>query len=158
MDYRKAELSDAEILAQMRVAMLREHADHPAELMARVRSNTQKYIAGGIQDNSLVSWVAVQDGRIVATSVINFFTLPPNDWCPGGKTAYIGNIYTLPALRKRGVASRLLARLIDEAKSRNCERILLNTTDMGRSLYEKCGFDVSTTAMAFYPFGIIPGE
>ncbi len=156
MKYRKADVGDSEILAQMRVAMLCEHTNHAEELKALINENTKQYIADGIQANCFVAWVAVQDETIVAMSGINFFTLPPNDWCPSGKTAYIGNIYTLPAFRKQGITSQLLARLIAEAKSRNCERILLNTTDEGRPLYEKQGFTVSPTAMACYPFGIIP--
>jgi hypothetical protein len=45
---------------------------------------------------------------------------------------------------------------VEQAKSRKCERILLNTSNEGMKLYLKYGFDVSPTAMAMYPFGIIP--
>jgi len=45
-------------------------------------------------------------------------------------------------------------KIIEEAKLRNCERILLNTTKMGEDLYKKYGFEYSPTAMTYYPFGI----
>lgn len=156
MKYRKADLFDVETLTQMRIAMLCDETNYSQEFRGLIQNNTKQYIANGFNDKSFVSWVAVQDDMIVAMSGINFFVLPPNDWCPTGKTAYIGNLYTLPNFRKQGIATHLLALIIDEAKSRNCERILLNTTDMGRVLYEKLGFDLSPTAMALYPFGIIP--
>lgn len=156
MVYRKANLSDIDTLAQMRIAMICEETAYSESLKNLIYDNTKQYIADGIMDNSFVSWVAVEDNEIIAMSGVNFFSLPPNDWCPNGKTAYIGNMYTVPTFRKRGLASRLLTLVVDEAKSRGCERILLNTTDIGRHLYEKHGFDISPTAMALYPFGIMP--
>ena len=85
----------------------------------------------------------------------SFFTLPPNDWCPSGKTAYISSMYTLPDYRRQGIASRLLTLIIGEAKERLCQRIWLNASDMGRPLYRKFGFADSATAMGMYPFGIM---
>ena len=151
MEYRKADFQDIDILTQMRIEMLCENTDHSVPLKTLIRKNTKEYIAAGMIDNSFVLWIAVLDARIVAMGGVNFFSLPPNDWCPNGKTAYIGNMYTVPAFRKQGIASRLLSIVVDEAISRGCERVLLNTTDMGKPLYERFGFETSPTAMALYP-------
>lgn len=156
MVYRKADFSDIDTLAQMRVAMLCDGTAYSESFKKLIYNNTKQYISNGLMDRSFVSWVAVEDDEIVAMSGVNFFSLPPNDWCPSGKTAYIGNMYTIPAFRKRGLASCLLKLIIEEAKNLGCERILLNATDIGRPLYEKHGFDSSPTAMALYPFGILP--
>jgi len=156
--YRQADLSDVQALSQMRLSMLCDEVDYSDKLKSLIRNNTAQFIENGLTDGSFVSWVAV-DGdsdTIVSMGCVNFFSLPPNDWCPGGKTAYVGNMYTLPDYRRRGIATRILTHIIDEAKSRSCERILLHSTDIGRKLYEKFGFDDSSTAMALYPFGIIP--
>ena len=85
----------------------------------------------------------------------DFRKLPPNDWCPRGRTAYLGNMFTSRDYRRKGLASQILNLLVQKAKSKKCERILLNTNDMGKELYKKMGFDFSSTAMALYPFGII---
>lgn len=156
IEYRKAELSDIEILTQMRISMLCDETDYSDELKSLLRNNTIQFIKSGFTEQSFVSWVAVTDNRIVSMGGVNFFSLPPNDWCPNGKTAYIGNMYTLPDHRHQGIATCILTRLVDEAKNRDCQRILLHTSDMGRPLYEKFGFDASPSAMAFFPFGIIP--
>lgn len=152
IEYRKAGYSDIEFLTQMRISMLCDGSNFSEEFKDLIQRNTTEFISSGFQDNSFIAWIAVKDSRIIAMSGINFFTLPPNDWCPEGKTAYIGNMYTLSDYRKRGIAAHLLSLVIEEAKSRNCERILLNATDMGRPLYELQGFETAPTAMAFYPF------
>ncbi len=156
MEYRKAALPDVENLALMRMEMLLEQGDLPGSLKAHLLENTKTYIENGIKDGSFVTWIAEEGGKLSAMGGVCFFTLPPNDWCPVGKSAYIANMYTAPAFRKRGIAARLLKILLDEAKSRGCERIWLHTTDAGKRLYEKYGFETLDTAMGLYPFGITP--
>ena len=151
IEYRKANMNDIDILTEMRVSMLCCEADYMEEFKEKLRNNTRQYIANGFMDNSFIAWVATQSGEIIAMSGLNFFVLPPNDWCPGGKTAYIGNMFTLPDFRKKGIASKLVSLNVEEAKEHGCERILLNATDMGRPIYEKYGFETSPTAMAYYP-------
>lgn len=156
INYRRANQSDISTLAEMRLMMLCEHTDCSKELKNLIRNNTVRYFINCLAEESLVIWVAFQEENIVSMCCINFFSLPPNDWCPSGKTAYIGNMFTTPQYRNQGIASGLLELIIDEAKKHNCERILLNTTEEGKSLYERYGFELSPTAMALYPFGIIP--
>jgi len=158
MEYWKATLEDIGILARLRVDMLCELNNYSDSLKSLIRGNTETYMINGLRDGSLICWVASESGRITAMGCVNFFSLPPNDWCPNGKTAYIGNMYTLPAFRGQGLGSGILERLIGEAKARDCQRILLHTSDMGRPLYEKHGFQAAPTAMALFPFGIIPSD
>jgi GNAT superfamily N-acetyltransferase len=155
MEYRKAALSDVDDLSRLRVDMIREEDDYPESFLDLLYRNTMQYIESGLADRSYSAWVAEEDGAIIAMGGVTYYALPPNDWCPSGKTAYIGNVYTLPAFRRQGVANRLLTLIINEAKENKCQRILLNTSDMGRPLYEKHGFSGSPTAMAMYPFGIM---
>jgi GNAT superfamily N-acetyltransferase len=151
IEYRKATYNDIHTLTQMRLSMLCDGSSYSEEFKEILSNNTAEYIHKGLTDNSFAAWLASENNQIIAMSGIAFYELPPNDWCPNGKTAYIGNMYTVPEFRKQGIATKLLALVIEEAKERGCERILLNTTDMGRPLYEKFGFDISPTAMAYFP-------
>jgi len=156
MEYRKATLSDVDKLSLMRVDMLCEEEAHLKAFLDMLYQNTRRYIEDGLNDHTFSAWIAIQNDTIIAMVGAAYFTLPPNDWCPAGKTAYIGNMYTLPAFRNQGIASQLLSLITQEAKENQCQRILLNSSDMGRPLYEKHGFAASPTAMALYPFGIKP--
>lgn len=154
--YSEAGMSDLHMLAAMRIRMFEE--EHPLSDGQKrlISENTKQFLFDGISKDTAVVWTAVCSEQLVGMGVVNFFSLPPNDWCPSGKTAYIGNLYVLPEFRRKGIASELLNCLVEEAKKRECQRILLHTTEMGRPLYEKFGFGASPTAMAFYPFGIKP--
>ncbi len=155
-EYRKANVTDIDVLSQMRVSMLCDGKEYTDEFKFKLYNNIKSYILGGFKDKSFIAWVAVQNNEVIAMGGLAYYVLPPNDWCPSGRTAYIGNMYTIPDYRRKGIATKLLSLLVDEAKENCSERILLDATDMGKPLYEKYGFVNSNTAMAFYPFGIIP--
>jgi GNAT superfamily N-acetyltransferase len=154
ISYRNANIDDIDILTQMRVSMLCDGTDYADEFKEKLQNNTKQYMINGFRDKNFFAWVADLNGEIIAMSGLTLYVLPPNDWCPSGKSAYIGNMYTLPDFRGQGIGSKLLILAMEAAKEMGSERILLNATDMGRPIYEKYGFENSTTAMAHYPFGI----
>lgn len=155
MEFKIATLSDINTLTDLRIEMLEEDNHLTEEQKSLIQANTLLFLTEGMTQHSLLSWIALNGSSIVGMGCINFFSFPPNDWCPNGKTAYIGNVYTCPENRKRGIASTIVSHLINEAKTRECQRILLNTTDSGRPLYQEHGFADSPTAMAYYPFGTL---
>lgn len=156
MIFRKALIKDVPVLSQLRVDMLNEEITRTSDFNDILFHNTIKYFTNGIAQNSLLIMVAEQDATIISMGCISYFVLPPNDWCPSGKTAYVGNLFTTLPFRRNGIAKEILELLIDDAKERSCERILLNTSELGEPLYKEIGFDFSPTAMAYYPFGINP--
>ncbi len=151
--YRKADREDIHILARMRVSMLCEETALTEEYKEELRNNSKQYMIRGLKDSSFMALVAESDGKIVAMSGLTLYILPPNDWCPNGKTAYIGNLFTLPDYRRQGIAAKLFSLMVEEAKNLGCERIQLHATDRGRPIYEKYGFEDSPDSMAYYPFG-----
>ena len=59
---------------------------------------------------------------------------------PSGRCAYIMNIYVREQFRNHGVAKRIVKELVHTARQLNCGKIYLESTDMARHLYHKCGF------------------
>lgn len=149
--YRKAGLNDIGTVTALRMEMLAGQPGMTEALAVSIRCNTEQYTRDGFLNDTYRVWIAEEDSNIVSMGGICFFMLPPNDWCPGGTTAYIGSLYTVPGFRRRGIAKNLINLLMDEARGNSCERILLNATDMGRTLYEKSGFEPWPLAMAYYP-------
>ena len=150
IEYRKASVNEVETLAQIRIDFLVEANNIDMNEKDVMLKENERFIKNGITDGSFSSWVAENDGKIVATSGISFFTLPPNKKCPTGKVAYIANMFTYQEYRKQGIASKLFALTVEEAINRGCIKIMLNATDMGRPIYEKYGFKDSLNDMVFY--------
>jgi ribosomal protein S18 acetylase RimI-like enzyme len=81
------------------------------------------------------------DGRVAGfTSLI-----------PRGETAYIDNVVTLPAYRRRGVASATVTRALAEADAQGLSTVFLLAEENGdpQRLYERLGFRVISRAMGF---------
>ena len=151
IQYRKATILDVDQLALMRVDMICENPGCPKRLMHELRVNTQDYMAKGLAEDNLCLWLAEENDKPVAMSSLNYFFLPPNDRCVSGKTAYIGNMYTLPNYRRQGIAKKLLALNVEEARKHKAERVILNPTEVGRTLYEPFGFVPWSDALVLYP-------
>lgn len=49
-------------------------------------------------------------------------------------------MYTAPEYRRQGIAFHTLDLLVQDAKEQGVSQITLETTDMGRPLYERYGF------------------
>ncbi len=143
--FRKAHETDIDALAKLRIDML--FGDTPHELSQTIRNNTQSFTREGMRTGTLTVYIAECGGVIAGMGYINFFSFPPNDLCPVGTTSYIGNMYTVPQYRRRGIAAHILELLIGESKRRGCERVLLYPTGEGKPLYEKAGFSPWGDAM-----------
>lgn len=62
-----------------------------------------------------------------------------------GDAAYVSDIVTLPAYRGRGLANRLVRRLLADAAKLGCRRSILTSSPMGHGLYRKLGFEEVTS-------------
>ncbi|ENO12314.1 acetyltransferase [Thermoplasmatales archaeon SCGC AB-539-C06] len=57
-----------------------------------------------------------------------------------GKLGYILNLYTIPEERRRGICTRLLTELIQEARSVGLKYLHLHVSKYGKNIYKKLGF------------------
>jgi GNAT superfamily N-acetyltransferase len=95
-----------------------------------------------IYQEAILVWVAEAEGTIVASSGLIFFQKPPSERNLTGLEAYVLNMYTVPAWRRQGIASKLLQTLMACAKQRQAHRIWMYATPDGRAIYERAGFVV----------------
>ncbi|MFX1476375.1 MAG: GNAT family N-acetyltransferase, partial [Promethearchaeota archaeon] len=93
-----------------------------------------------LEEGSFVAWLAQEGEDIIGTSGICFYSVPPTFGNPSGDVAYIMNMWTRLDWRRQGIGQSLLDKLLEEASRRGIRKVLLDTTDIGRSLYAKNGF------------------
>lgn len=106
---------------------------------ALLNANLQ-YYRRHIPDNSHVAVVASYEGNDCGCGALCFSEELPSPDNPGGKCAYLMNIYVREAYRNKGMAHRIVRHLLELAVERGCDKIYLETTDEGRLVYHSLGF------------------
>ncbi|MBS0026122.1 GNAT family N-acetyltransferase [Chitinophaga sp. 22321] len=146
--YRKADINDIPQLVHLRLQFLKEiypKADTSQDVV--LQDHLRVYLKEHLSQNTFVNWFAEAEGRVVASAGIVFYNQPPLYHNLEGKVAYILNVYTLPAFRRKGIAKALMQKLMAEAKARNTGKVSLHTSQDGRLLYEQLGFAAGDNEM-----------
>ena len=139
--YKKADLSDIDMLTETRIEVLRAANRLSADVdMSEVRRELYAYYERALANNTHTAYLVYDGNAVVGAGGVSFFQVMPTYHNPSGNKAYIMNMYTHPDYRRKGIAFKVLDMLVKECYARNITAISLEATDMGRPLYEKYGF------------------
>ena len=146
----RAEVKDAELLAEMRCEMRRERETAECTLPQEefYRCNLE-FFREHIADGSFISYIVWADGQAAACSGLSLQVHPPTYENPTGKHGYITNMYTRPAWRRMGIAKLLVDKLAEAAREAGCAQLYLNASPMGRSVYVRYGFQSVNGEMVY---------
>lgn len=148
--YRQATLQDIAQLLEFRLCLLHSAiGEGRPDRWENVKEHIIQYYQEALSNDTHLAYLVYDGNRCIATGGVCFYQILPTYYKPTGKKAYLINLYTVPEYRRRGVATQVLNLLIDESLQRGATYISLEATDMGRSLYEKCGFATLTSEMQF---------
>lgn len=139
--YKKATLADLELLTETRICVLRA-ANKLADGvdMSEVMERSYEYYKKALGDDTHVAYLVFDGERFIGAGGVSFYQVMPTFHNPSGRKAYIMNMYTDPAYRRNGIATKVLDLLVAETKERGIRAISLEATVAGRPLYEKYGF------------------
>lgn len=137
---RELGLSDVELLMNWRMEVLEEvFADsRPWDREAAQAANRAYYERHLGVDH--VACIVSVDGEDAACGAMCLQEEMPSPDNPSGRCAYLMNIYTRPAFRRKGAAAEAVRWLIAKAQELGADKIYLEATDMGAPLYAKLGF------------------
>jgi len=99
-----------------------------------------EYFTNALRDNIMIAWVAEDNGQVISTVCIIICPHVPNFDNLTGKVAYLTNMHTVPSYRGQAIATKLMSEAINDIKEQGIKKILLNSTDVGKPMYEKLGF------------------
>lgn len=148
VEYRKLTELDLEIFMEMRMVQLQEEG---AEATFDLKPYLQDYYTRHLQDNTFVSWLAIDDNKIVGTSGMSFVEKPPYYSCPSGKIGLLSSMYVIKEYRRKGIAKFLLDKVVNEARDFGCTTVQITASDMGVLLYTDYGFQKNGNFM-YYTF------
>ena len=99
IQYRKLTEKELDRFIEMRICQLREEgATEDLDLKPALRDYYSRHIA----DGTFVSWLAVDEDKIVGTSGMSFVEKPPYFGCPNGKIGLLSSMFTAKDYRRQG--------------------------------------------------------
>lgn len=144
--YRKLNENDLDIFIQMRINQLREEgAKENVDLEPALRD----YYLRHLSDGTFVSWLALDNDKIIGTSGISIVEKPPYFGCPSGKIGLLSSMFTDKIYRRKGIAKTLLSKAVDEARMQGCGTIQITASDIGVLLYTAFGFEKNGNFMQY---------
>ncbi|MGN0329400.1 MAG: GNAT family N-acetyltransferase [Lachnospira sp.] len=137
IEYKRLTKNELDIYIEMRINQLREEgATEDIDLTPALKDYYNRHMA----DGTFISWLAIDNGKIIGTSGMSFVEKPPYFGCPSGKIGLVSSMFTNPDYRRMGIAKELLDRVIEEARKYGCGTIQVTASDMGVKLYSAYGF------------------
>ena len=148
MEYRIATISDCEALTDIRMQMRKElGADFNSEL---IYAETLDFFKRNIKSGVHIAFICEHNRQMIATAGITLFEIMPTTERPNGKAARLMNMYVVPFFRSKGIAKEMLNRIMAYAEEHGIGKVMLNPSQMGKSLYENYGFQLLPNEYAFY--------
>ena len=139
--YKRATIEDIDMLTKTRIRVLRAANSLSDDIdMNEVEKQSYDYYGRALCDDTHIAYLVFDEKRFVGSGGVSFFQVMPTYHNVSGKKAYIMNIYTEPAYRRRGIAYKILDLLVSDVRSKEITSISLEATEAGRPLYEKYGF------------------
>lgn len=146
ISYRKLTVSELDIFIKMRINQLREEgANKKFDLEPALRD----YYTRHMTDGTFISWIALDNEKIVGTSGISIVEKPPYFGCPSGKIGLLSSMFTVKSYRRKGIAKELLSRIVNEAREKGCGTIQITASNMGVYLYSDFGFVKNNNFMQY---------
>jgi GNAT superfamily N-acetyltransferase len=140
MSVRLATSDDLPLLIRHRRGMLEDMGRYPAAQFDQHDRDYEPWARQRLLSGELVGFIIEVDGRAVASACVWLKERQPVPGFSGGRVPYLMSVFTERDCRKQGHAGALTKAALDWAKARKYPLVALHASAMGRSTYEKLGF------------------
>lgn len=141
---RRATIVDLPTIVDLRIALLRENADHPVYGQLRADARQRAYEVFGAQLRSMqeVMFLAERGGEIVG--ILRCVDTPNSPLLHPARYCYISSVYVRPGARRRGVLKALLRRADEWCGERGLGEMRLHNVPGGSAsiAWSAAGFTV----------------
>ena len=141
IEIRPGSISDIAEIARQRRRMCEDMNYSDAHALALMENATAEYLKKAIPEGSFRSWLACDNGRVVAGGAVVISPWPAHAYELQCRRATILNVYTEPEYRRRGIARQIMETMITWCKQEGFARVTLHASDDGQHLYESLGFE-----------------
>src|SRR5687767_15604992 len=143
---RPATIADIPHIALHREQMFRDMGI--AAQFDDMRAAFALWLRHAIPAKTYLGWIAAAaNGDAAGGSGLIVMPWPPGPMSLDPRCAMVFNVYTNPSHRKQGLARKLMDAMHEWCRGEGIERIALNASTFGRSLYESMGYVVAEEPM-----------
>jgi GNAT superfamily N-acetyltransferase len=136
---RRATAADIPHILRHREGMFRDMAI-PCDYEALVAAS-REWLVDTLASQTYHGWLAEDSGgSVVAGAGLTVLPWPPGPRDVSGRLAFVYNVYTDRAHRRRGLARRLMETIEEWCRAQGIGQIALQASDDGRPLYESLGY------------------
>ena len=137
---REGTVADIPEIARQRRRMCEDMNYSDAEALSTMVTVTADYLKKAIPEGTFRSWLACDNGRVVAGGAVVIVPWPAHAYDLECRRATILNVYTEPEYRRRGIARQIMETMITWCREEGFARVTLHASEYGRPLYESLGF------------------
>jgi ribosomal protein S18 acetylase RimI-like enzyme len=145
---RRATVADAAEILVHRREMFRDMGFTDPDRLRIMAETSLPHLQSALEEDRYRGWMVEDaDGQVVAGGGLHLSELLSHPNTPGDvRRAYVYNVYVVPGHRRRGLARRIMAEILEHCRSQAIRTVWLHASDDGRKLYEQLGF-VATNEM-----------
>ncbi len=138
---RLATIDDAAIIARHRADMFFDMGYFNEQEVRVIETNSLPMLREMLMSGEYRGWLVEFEGKIVAGGgMILRRLLPRLDCISGGQEAYVLNMFTEQAHRRKNLARELMHTMLIWCSENNVGKVSLHASDEGRPLYQSLGF------------------
>ena len=153
---RRATLADADVLVDHRVRMFEDMGvlAMPGASRERLAHEFRAWLADMMAADTYLAWLvearnAEDSPGIVAGAGATIIPWPPGPFYSSGRLAFVYNVYTEPAHRRRGLGRLVMDAVHAYCREHGITSVALNASPSGQPLYEGMGYNVARSPMMF---------
>jgi GNAT superfamily N-acetyltransferase len=151
---RPATLDDIDVLVRHRLGMF---ADMGVTVDDSVAPAFRTWLSDMMPSGTYRAWLTeTNTNEIAAGGGITILPWPPGPRYPTGRLAFVYNVYTEPAHRRRGHARLIMHAIHTWCRQAGITSVALNASQDGRPLYESLGYHAAQSPMMFFGLDIGP--
>ena len=141
---RMATLADADAVIALRRLMFEEMGRGDVDDLRRMETAMRAYVECALPAGNFRAWV-VEDaaGTVASCGATVVHESPPTVHNLSGREAYVMNVCTFPAHRRRGLARWIMETILEWARGEGIVSVTLRASDQGRLLYQSMGFQAT---------------
>jgi GNAT superfamily N-acetyltransferase len=145
---RPATVADADVLVRHRIGMFSDMG--VAMDVAALEAAFRAWLMAMMPAGTYRAWVVETGaGAVVGGGGITILPWPPGPHYPGDRLAFVYNVYTDPAHRRRGLARLVMDAIHAWCREAGITSLALNASVDGMALFESMGYAESPSPMMF---------